>query len=84
MMSRRPSSGPGRSPAADTLNGQTAYGGGKLALTILALALVGVNEFTPMGYSIFKGVWAGGLAVVMAFPMILLGLATAPVPQAAT
>ncbi len=44
-------------------------------LTLLALWAVGATEFTPLAYSIFKGIWAGLMAAAMTVPMVLLGAA---------
>ena len=43
-------------------------------LTLLPLWLLGVEQFTPATYSIFKGIWAGAIAALLAIPMILLAL----------
>jgi hypothetical protein len=43
-------------------------------LSLLLLALIGVQDFTPLQYSIFKGIWAGVLASILVVPMILLAL----------
>ena len=43
-------------------------------LTLLPLWLLGVEQFTPAAYSIFKGIWAGAVAALLAIPMILLAL----------
>ncbi len=44
-------------------------------LTALALWVVGATEFSPLAYSIFKGIWAGLMAAVMTVPMLLLATA---------
>lgn len=44
-------------------------------LTAAALYVVGATEFSPLAYSIFKGLWAGLMAAVMTVPMVLLGTA---------
>lgn len=46
-------------------------------LTAAVLLLVGATEFSPLGYSIFKGLWAGLMAAAMTVPMVLLGTAKA-------
>jgi len=43
-------------------------------LSLLILGLVGVQNFSAVEYSIFKGVWAGVLATILVTPMILLAL----------
>lgn len=43
-------------------------------LTLLPLWALGLHEFTPLGYSIFKGVWAGLVAVALVYPLLLLAL----------
>jgi hypothetical protein len=43
-------------------------------LTIALLALSGVAEFTPLAYSIFKGVWAGLMAGILVIPMVMSAL----------
>lgn len=43
-------------------------------LTLLPLWLLGIEQFTPLAYAIFKGVWAGAIAALLAVPMILLAL----------
>jgi len=43
-------------------------------LSLLILGLVGVQNFSAVEYSIFKGVWAGVLAAILVTPMILLAL----------
>ena len=45
-------------------------------LTILPLWLLGIDQFTPANYAIFKGLWAGTIAALLAVPMILLALET--------
>ena len=52
------------------LIGMAVIGG----LSLLLLALIGVQDFTPLQYSIFKGIWAGVLASILVVPMILLAL----------
>ena len=41
-------------------------------LTLLAFKLFGIEIVLPLHYSIFKGLWAGVIAAVMAGPMILV------------
>jgi hypothetical protein len=43
-------------------------------LTLLPLWTLGLTEFTPTTYSIFKGVWAGLMAAALTTPMLLLAL----------
>lgn len=43
-------------------------------LTLLPLWALGIAEFTPLNYAIFKGVWAGLLAAALTGPMLLLAL----------
>jgi hypothetical protein len=43
-------------------------------LTLLPLWALGVHEFTPLAYSIFKGLWAGLMAAALTTPMLLLAL----------
>jgi hypothetical protein len=43
-------------------------------ISLLALVLAGVQHFTPLEYSIFKGLWAGLLSAILVVPMILLAL----------
>jgi len=43
-------------------------------LTLLPLWLLGIHEFTPLGYSVFKGVWAGLIAAALTRPMLLLAV----------
>ena len=52
------------------LIGMAVIGG----LSLLLLALIGVQDFTSLEYSIFKGLWAGLLSAVLVAPMILLAL----------
>ncbi|MGI9284826.1 MAG: hypothetical protein ACR2P1_05525 [Pseudomonadales bacterium] len=44
-------------------------------LTAGALFVVGATEFSPLAYSIFKGLWAGLMAAMMTVPMVLVGTA---------
>jgi hypothetical protein len=46
-------------------------------LTLVPMAALGYEHFTPDAYAVFKGLWAGLVAGLMMGPMILLGLATA-------
>ncbi|MFT5482782.1 MAG: hypothetical protein ACI9GW_001436 [Halieaceae bacterium] len=41
---------------------------------LLPLWALGISEFSPLQYAIFKGFWAGLLAAVLVVPMILLAL----------
>jgi hypothetical protein len=41
---------------------------------LLPFHLLGVEQIAPLDYSVFKGVWAGVMAAVMAVPMILFAL----------
>jgi hypothetical protein len=41
-------------------------------ITLLPLWLLGVDSFTPLGFAIFKGAWAGLLAAALTPPMLLL------------
>ena len=43
-------------------------------LTLLPLWLLGVEQFSPLVYALFKGLWAGAIAALLAVPMILLAL----------
>ena len=43
-------------------------------LTLLPLLIFGITEMSPFSYSIFKGAWAGLLAGVMVWPIILYAL----------
>lgn len=43
-------------------------------ITLLPLWALGLTEFTPTAYSLFKGVWAGVMAAVLTTPMLLLAL----------
>ncbi len=44
-------------------------------LTAGVLFVVGATEFSPLAYSIFKGLWAGLMAAAMTVPMVLLATA---------
>ncbi len=41
-------------------------------LTLLPLWALGIEPFTPLSYSLFKGVWAGVLAALLTPPMLIL------------
>lgn len=43
-------------------------------LTLLGFYLAGVEQVSPLHYSIFKGLWAGLMAAVLVVPMVLLAL----------
>jgi len=43
-------------------------------LTLLGFYLAGVEQVSPLNYSIFKGVWAGLMAALLVIPMVLLAL----------
>lgn len=43
-------------------------------ITLLLLWALGVTEFTPNSYALFKGLWAGLLAATLVGPMFLLAL----------
>lgn len=43
-------------------------------LTLLGFYLLGVEQVSPLNYSIFKGIWAGLMAAVLVVPMVLLAL----------
>jgi hypothetical protein len=43
-------------------------------LTLLGFYVVGVEQVSPLSYSIFKGIWAGLMAGVLVVPMVLLAL----------
>ncbi len=43
-------------------------------VTLLPLWALGIHEFTPAAYSVFKGVWAGLVAAALTTPMLLLAL----------
>lgn len=45
-------------------------------LTLLGFYLLGVEQVSPLHYSIFKGIWAGLMAAVLVVPMVLLALRT--------
>lgn len=51
-------------------------------LTLLGFYLAGVEQVSPLNYSIFKGIWAGLMAAVLVIPMVLLAL-RAPASAAA-
>jgi hypothetical protein len=43
-------------------------------LTLAGFYLVGVEQVSPVNYSIFKGIWAGLMAAVLVIPMVMLAL----------
>jgi len=43
-------------------------------LTLLGFYVAGVEQVSPLSYSIFKGIWAGLMAAVLVVPMVLLAL----------
>lgn len=43
-------------------------------LTLAGFYLVGVEQVSPLHYSLFKGIWAGLMAAVLVVPMVLLAL----------
>jgi len=43
-------------------------------LTLLPLWLLGVEQFNPLDYALFKGLWAGAIAALLAAPMIIVAL----------
>ena len=43
-------------------------------MTLLPLWALGIEQFSPTAYALFKGVWAGAIAALLAIPMILLAL----------
>jgi hypothetical protein len=43
-------------------------------LTLFPLWALGIHEFTPAAYSVFKGIWAGLMAAAITTPMLLLAL----------
>ena len=43
-------------------------------VTLLGFYLLGVEQVSPLYYSIFKGIWAGLMAAVLVVPMVLLAL----------
>jgi hypothetical protein len=56
-------------------------------LAMFIIWLTGVQEFTPVAYSLFKGAWAGLMAGILVVPMVLTALrapgeAFAAAPQA--
>jgi hypothetical protein len=50
-------------------------------LTLLGFYLVGVEQVSPLHYSIFKGIWAGLMAAVLVVPMVLLALRAPAAPS---
>jgi hypothetical protein len=69
ILSKFPASNIGRASYFGIV-GMVIIGG----ISLLALALAGVQDFTPLEYSIFKGLWAGLLSAILVVPMILLAL----------
>ena len=58
---------------------------GALIFAPLLLALVhiaGIEQFSPLNYAIFKGVWAGALAGILVIPMVMCALRTQNLPAA--
>jgi len=49
-------------------------------LTLLGMLAVGVEQIQPGHYALFKGLWAGLLAAVLAPPMVLCALRRAAAP----
>ena len=49
-------------------------------LTLAGFHLVGVEQVSPLHYSLFKGIWAGLMAAVLVVPMVLLALRPAATP----
>ena len=49
-------------------------------LTLAGFYLVGVEQVSPLHYSLFKGIWAGLMAAVLVVPMVLLALRPAATP----
>lgn len=43
-------------------------------VTLLGLYLAGIETFTPAGYAVFKGIWAGVMAAVLVVIMVLVAL----------
>jgi hypothetical protein len=43
-------------------------------LTLAGIALMGVEQFQPRDYAIFKGIWTGLVAAILVVPMLLIGL----------
>jgi hypothetical protein len=52
-------------------------------LTLLGIYLLGIEEFSPIAYALFKGVWAGLMAGLLVVPMVLVGLRPDTTPQPA-
>jgi len=50
-------------------------------VTLLPLYAFGITQMTPLSYSIFKGVWAGVLAGVMLWPIILYALGNSKINE---
>jgi hypothetical protein len=45
-------------------------------ITLLLFKLAGIEQVDPLHYSIFKGLWAGLIAFLLAGPMIMVGVRT--------
>jgi hypothetical protein len=43
-------------------------------VTLAGFYLAGVEQVSPVNYSIFKGIWAGVMAAVLVVPMVLVAL----------
>ena len=43
-------------------------------IPLIPLWALGLHEFTPTAYALFKGVWAGAIAAVLTTPLLLLAL----------
>ena len=69
ILSKFPASNMGRAFSFGII-GMVIIGG----ISLLALVLAGLEHFTPLEYSIFKGIWAGLLSAILVVPMILLAL----------
>jgi hypothetical protein len=60
------------------------FGMGVIApATLLGFLLAGMEQFSPVNYAIFKGVWAGLVAAVLVVPMVLIAL-RGPGPSSAS
>jgi hypothetical protein len=46
--------------------------------TLFLIFLLGIEGFSPINYSIFKGIWAGIIAASLVGPMIIVGLKPTP------
>jgi hypothetical protein len=47
-------------------------------LILMGIYLAGVDSFTALQYSLFKGLWTGMMASILVVPMILVGLRKTP------